>query len=117
MLVQEPTDSGQIISEEGQRIKDALEKNKVLRKLNKDRLKPGEALVTFDGQNITYVQRQKQTPFKPLPQIMMKMLADAVNHHKIKTKIAEEVKSERQATEKSSSEALYSDIEDTLQVP
>ena len=42
--------------------------------------------------------------------MMMKSLADAVNHSKLKTQIAEEVESERSAAigKESSSEDLYS---------
>ena len=42
--------------------------------------------------------------------MVMKMLTDAVNHNKLKKKIEEE--SQRAVSEQSSSEALYSDLEE-----
>ena len=64
--------------------------------------------------------QQKTAVFKPLEPMTMKMLADAVNHSKLKKQIAEEIKSEKSAAEEekkggagnwreSSSEDLYSD--------
>lgn len=55
----------------------------------------------------------RSRPFKPLQQMTMNMLTDAVNHRKLKKVIEEEVKSEQESQKNkwqdSSSEDLYSD--------
>ena len=67
-----------------------------------EKLRPGQTKLSFDTENleVTYTGRPRDhnaKPFKPLAEMTMKMLADAVNHSKLKKQIGEEVKSEQSA--------------------
>ena len=100
-----------------QEIAQAIAANRAYAKHCEDRLKLGATRVTIDNSGeVTYRSKARdplnQRPFKPLQEMTMKMLADAVNHTKLKSRIAEEIKSERSSKkvpEDSSSEGLYSD--------
>jgi len=101
-----------------QEIAQAVAGNRAYLKHCRDRLRLGHTKLVIDSSGeVSYKTKAKDAlgskPFKPLQDMTMKMLADAVNHAKLKQKIAEEVKSElsdqnKRRWQESSSEDLYS---------
>ena len=97
----------------------AVRASRDFKKHCEDRLRLGQTKIVIDASGeVSYKSKPrgdpaKSRPFKPLQQMTMNMLGDAVNHRKLKKRIEEEVKSERESQKgggrASSSEDLYSD--------